>query len=444
MLKDYIKDRHSVVLYPEMGNFYSCNIEGIVFDIVESKNLTLEKGIYNLDRLGIKLTRGQVVACAFKPLFSSILFIENWTVVHLDRNIENVHPSNLIWVPPTGGQVCPEDNSYRVVPVNGRFAIDDAGNCFDRLHLRKAVTSSNSAGYVHLSYSNYSNKSCKLGVHTSQLLSLGGYDSTVLTLVPNHEDGVKNNNARYNLKWSTKSSNLKHAYKNRLRGGAKEVEMLDLLTMQISKFPSISALASFLETKEMKLSSFISQNPLIPYMGRYCFKFTDVPYEWPEYPKQKLQDFLDRRERLLATKMCMVRDISNGTVYVANSPKDLGKLIGFDWNTIRTAFKFQENNLSGIPRLWPFKGYEFRWGNDPLRVEGRNYSAEEIAAFSDSVKINKPLQVNWHGGEVKVYCNLFDLSKEITVPSRPTIKKLLYENGGSYDFGKFKITRLVY
>lgn len=144
-----------------------------------------------------------------------------------------------------------EPIEWRDIPGFNRYQISNKGTCRRKkdgviLNARKYVTSK---GY-YLGVSVIGDLWGSKGVTLQQLVALGfhgtppyvdEYDETKWEV--NHIDGNKLNNHPSNLEWVTRSGNLIHAHKTRLRKESVPVTMKDTITGETVQYYSIGDFA---------------------------------------------------------------------------------------------------------------------------------------------------------------------------------------------------------
>lgn len=446
MLSNFIKSIQSGVV-PATNDRYLVKITGEIVDLSTNTAVNVVDGqVSLLYKTGLKtVSVAVVVASVFKPIYKSDDFIYNWDIVHLNGDRDDVHPSNLVWRPPPGGQTIQESDGFYVEPITGRYAVSRDGLVFDRFRSMPYNPTSNVAGYLMISFKGYNGERSKVGVHRAVALALLPYDRNINHFVVNHKNGDKTANHVDNLEFVSHSVNNAHSMLSGLRDVLRPVRMLDLFTEEESKFASISDAARYLSVNSGSIHKSMFSNPFHPILDRYVFKPEDAHYGWPKFDMLKLREMEERKKIHLSMKECMAMDIREGKLYVAPNPSELSKLIGFTVDEIKTALRIENGGENTrTPRIWPYKNFDFRWLNHKDTRPYRQYSNEEIEAFKDKVFITKPLKVKHVNGSVKIYCSLYDLSLDITTPSRPHIKKMLEVGGGKYKFDNFEIEYLRY
>lgn len=378
------------------------------------------------------------VAMRHKPIYDSESFIETWDILFIDGNPDNLSPDNLLWRPPVNGTPCPGVIGFKVIPIDGRFAVSDSGEVYDRKNKCRYTPSVTEVGYLNISIENENGKSSKIGVHRAIILANGEYDENVVNMVTNHIDGNKRNNTRPNLELVTYGENNRHAVRTKLRDVSTPIDMMDLETMETMRFDSMDDIAAHLGINSGNVHYYVNRKTLYPLRGRYVFKYSDAPFDWPKYDMSKIEAINYKAK----VNECLARSIVDGKIYVAENPYRLARSIGLTSDQIKTAMKLASCERGGsAPRKWPYCGYDFRWYHGSDANNFRNYSAEEIDAFKDATVITNPLRVTHSDGTKVVYTSMYKLSEDIKTPIRQDITNALKDTG-SFDFGKFVIEYL--
>lgn len=155
-------------------------------------------------------------------------------------------------------------------------------------------------------------------------------------------------------------NNNRHALKSGLRPVYRPVDIKDVISGEVWNFNSISEASDILNVNTGHIMVLIRDRPLYPHFGRFAFKYADAPFDWPTYDINavRLQD-KTYREKLLE-KAVVVRDIKSTELIIYANMASAGKAIGFTLDDMKTAFRIGSDSF-GQPKLWPYKGYEFRW-----------------------------------------------------------------------------------
>ena len=91
----------------------------------------------------------------------------------------------------------------------------------------------------------------------------------------NHNDGNRLNNAAYNLEWCSQSTNIIHAYDNRLNKSANPLTMYDNDTHAVREFRSVKELSDFFGISPSNINPLLRCSDKYPIMGRYTVVMND-------------------------------------------------------------------------------------------------------------------------------------------------------------------------
>lgn len=132
--------------------------------------------------------------------------------------------------------------------------------------------------YLDVNISNDEGIRKKISVHRLVGLTFNDPPENFRELDIDHKDNNKHNNRSDNLKWCTRSYNVKEAYLTGANKYSHKVEMLDLDTKEIIKFNSFNEVGEYLNIgKKMGLNVTLGHRDK-PYRDRYVFKLTSLNY----------------------------------------------------------------------------------------------------------------------------------------------------------------------
>lgn len=384
------------------NNLYKLSIDGILTDMSNvsikefDENGNIE--IWYLDKLRV-LNKSFLMAITFKPVYDSYNFIFDWKVLFIDDNSKNIHPSNLVWKPPSGGQLCPEDERFYVIPGFSRHGISKDGVFYNRA-TEKVLKSRLSGGYVNTSVYTDSGHLTVIGTHRALGLTFLDYPATVDDITVNHKDGVKNNNILTNLEWATYSENNIHAMDIGLRKSRKVGSVKDFINNTTITFKSLTKAANYLGIDSGSLLTRYLRYPNGLIKQRYCFRYSDDARPWPIFTPEQLDDVQKAASRRKENKECVAYNFLTGVTTIASYPCQLASIIGIHKDYLRTA-------LDSI-KPWPVKNYICYYLKSPKNIP--TFSDEEKEAFKDRSGIISPISLIKKDGTMKVFVSSRELS----------------------------------
>lgn len=347
------------VVIPYTGYRYWINSKRVVFDRLNGKVLpTCDK--VEIDILGaIRLVdMDWLVATAFKPMHKAESFILNWTTIRIDPKSDD--PDNLLWVPPKGGQECPEKEGYFIIPGYSKSAINVKGDVLYRVTGNiRSIEKRYGKKYLSLSLRGDNDIRETIPHHRAVGYALVPYDNRVRGLTINHKNGIKTDNHPDNLEWTTYGENNKHAMMTGLRDVYRRVSVKDHWENKTTVYISLSDCAEKMDmpgTGMIVLYATIRSHLL--YKHRYSFVYENElsskshPVHDPEILKDRYRQDEERKKNF----ECAAYNIRTKQLIIAPDRKSMAKLLGLEKEHLRTA-------LSG-KYVVPQHGYLFSYLKD--------------------------------------------------------------------------------
>lgn len=226
---------------PVSGNKYSININGQI----KNSDETLVKTTFdsNGDLVAwMYLWNGWnnykvaiLIAHVFKPTFIPFMHWDKLTVLFLDGDKRNIHPSNLVWKFPIGL----ESNKYpgyAFIPCFSKYVINKEGVLLNYKTGKEIVFSIVKKGYRRTSVMTDLNSPFTIGRHRLLCLAWLDYPVNVDAMHVNHINGIPGNDDINNLEWITPKGNVYHALRAGLRIDGKEVLVRNVKTGIITSY----------------------------------------------------------------------------------------------------------------------------------------------------------------------------------------------------------------
>jgi hypothetical protein len=425
MMGRYLLD--SKLEVPHTGGRYTLTPEGILHDNITNKTIAKDStGCVEIVCLGSSLKEEMAwfMAMTYKPLMNiELLFALSWSVLFIDGDKNNVHPRNLIWQPPKGGQLCHEAVDFYVIPGYTGYAVSMSGQIWSRysqrhLSTRKAKPNIDNS-YVNVSVVSDIGEKTVLGVHRAMGLALLPFTADVWKMTVNHQDGKKWNNVLSNLEWATYSKNNTHAMDLDLRKSRDPVTVKDYWTGDVMDFPSMAHAAEYLDMESGHIWYRLNKAQSVVFDYRYGIMYTDLDNAWPEHDAVELRSQKAAREERLKDLGCAATNIYTGESFAADGPGELGRMIGLTKDQVVTALDTDSRWPAGNHLIWYLKNPR------PERVFGE----EELIAFKDQFGIRKPVILTKSDGSHQVFVMLGDCAQALNM-HRETLRSQLERRGG--------------
>lgn len=380
-----------------------------------------------------------VIALTYKPLFNAKSFMCKWTVMCVDGDTSNMHPSNLIWLPEAGGTPCPEAEGFYVVPGCTRNAVSKDGSVVSRAYLWRGGKNTPRTGevktrrssrdnYVRCSkYDDITGKGSDT-VHRLMGLALLPYTADVDDLTINHKDGQKHRNSVDNLEWATYGENNSHALDTGLRVARRAVRVYDHWENHEQLYQSISAAAQYLRKNsgyvhEVAVSS---GEKLID--NRYALKFSTEMSGWRILDADILREKAARSLEVRQNRACVAIDLFTGATVVGENPGQLAKMLKLTKDQVETFLH--------SPSPFPHFGMTFQWLSEgPKRCD---FTPEEVSAFRQYATVKNAYRVYPSDGSPYIVVGMKELLARL--PRCPIHK--LDKSGSSVVFERLCVARL--
>lgn len=146
----------------------------------------------------------------------------------------------------------------RKYPGFSKYAISDCGQVWNLISKKQISTSPCRLGYIRVWITSDQKERKVFSVHrlVGELFVKG---KTGLKNEINHLNGIKDDNRAVNLEWTTRSRNLKHAYKTGLHKGKSKTlrnkAILDLLDLGYTQ----NALSDIFEVSQANISQVLKR-----------------------------------------------------------------------------------------------------------------------------------------------------------------------------------------
>lgn len=240
---------------------------------------------------------------------------------------------------------------YYRIPGFSRHLISAVGKIIDK-ETQTEVSQHKSTGYMYSCiYSDVAKRNISVGVHRLMALAFCG-PKPHMKSIPNHIDGVKDNNVAGNIQWTNYTGNILHAYQTGLRTDNRPILAKDLRDGSITRYYSASACASEFGVSSERIWRNVRDNTGNIYFNYYVFRYEDDERPWPNLNADDIGK-INNGEPKPALAYCL----SDGVILIAGSISELSKITGVKAGTIAYAI--------GTGRQYPVAGYLFKQMKDP-------------------------------------------------------------------------------
>lgn len=200
----------------------------------------------------------ELVAFAFKCPKLPFKYWNQLTVEFLDKDVTNIHPSNLVWRFPKMLGI-EDNNGFCYIPMFSRYLVNREGVVFDSIS-KRVMTAYYKKGYYVYSLIPDIGPRAPLMRHRAICLAFKDYPTEVDNRQVNHINGCCGDDWLENLEWVTCSENRIHAVKNGLTSVNKPIVVTNLNSQESVEYKTLKDYCddknnSFVATHRMLQSS---------------------------------------------------------------------------------------------------------------------------------------------------------------------------------------------
>lgn len=163
-------------------------------------------------------------------------------IMHVDGDLRNYHPGNLVWKFPEGGLESHLKGFY-YVPGYSYYLVNREGEVYSTAVKRLISPYVDGSGYFMYGVQPDIGDRTICGQHRLLALAFLPYPANVDILDVNHIDGIKQNNAIVNLEWASRKRNCDHAYSSGLRTDNVPVLVKNIFSGEVKEFYSFEEAA---------------------------------------------------------------------------------------------------------------------------------------------------------------------------------------------------------
>ena len=256
-------------------------------------------------------------------------------------------------------------------------------------------------------------------------------------LLPNHINGIKQDNRLENLEWTTYSGNLLHAYKAGLRNDNTPILVKDLRTNEVIRFYSLQECARFFNVNGSIIFLYLKSGNI----GKLCFEFYIMIREGMEWPDVGSE--LIGKHRNGSRKDLYVRDMETNKVHIFDSMSLAAEFIGLSPAGITMSLKrarskgllksvngkFELAYLDGVYLLTDNKAAAVRMRHPVKPMGPRKPRGPKRVETTDLIT-----------GDVCTYESISHLAHKLN-KKKGAVQKYIHKNNGIL-YGKFRVRYL--
>jgi DNA-binding phage protein len=240
---------------------------------------------------------------------------------------------------------------YYEIPNHSKNHISPYGVVIDAV-TGNVVSTHKSTGYVYVCIHHDDIDAVKpIGIH--RLLAMAFYGPPPSEkAIPNHRDGVKDNNFKSNIEWSSYSGNIDHAYRNNLRTDNRPILVKDLRDGSVMRFHAMAECARHFNVSTERIWRNVRDNTGNIYFNYYVFRFEDDTRPWPALTSKDIGKVNNGE-----SKETLALELETRQVIEGQSISQIATETGVKMTTVAYALR--------TGKQYPVKGYVFKLKNDP-------------------------------------------------------------------------------
>lgn len=321
-------------------------------------------------------------------------------------------------------------DSFHPIQTFDRYLINKNDEIYDVLEKRILIPEYWNE-YVYFSvYKNNSVKKSLLGLHQAKALAFIPLPDNLKSigyakLTVNHIDGIKRNNEISNLEWATYQENQEHAGKLGLTTKCIPIQVMDVDTKEIVKYPSAkkASVALGLSKDQVLLRLRFVQQRVFPERKQYRIDAGDEPWIVNENIEASIEEYGNQNKVL-------VKNTDTGEILEFSSQAEACMLIKYSIGCLSERLKSETQ-----PWFPPCYMVKRKTNCDPFRIKFDKYLEIENIGRSTKVIVTKTVT-----GEKKIFLSAKACADHygiLTTTLNHRLQKRNADNRSYYDDVKF-------
>ena len=236
----------------------------------------------------------------------------------------------------------------------------------------------------------------------------------------NHKDGIKINNAKGNLEWSTVSQNVTHAYMAGLRNDNRPILARDLETGKEERFYSLQSCARSFDVNGSLIRHYLKGRRDKPWRKKWVFIYEGE--KWPELDKSHITD-----SGMLGARDIIAVPVDGGTKIIFPGINAAAKVVGVKRGTI--GWYLRRLGKDGSNR---HKGYDWYYLSEYIGDLRNVEKKGSISAKRGTLPKRTPKRVretDLKTGDIKEWESLWVLADH-TGWKKNSLEKAIWRNNG--------------
>lgn len=241
---------------------------------------------------------------------------------------------------------------FYVIPGYMGYAITEAG---DVINLETRVIlkgSKNPDGYINFRLKGDTGHTLTLGLHRLMGLAFDKPEGDITALVVNHLSGVKSDNCRTNLEWTTHRGNIEHAGALGLTEKCQPISVRDVDNNSVIKYPSIIACANALGFSKDAINYRVKVGEERIFPERKQYRHGHGDHAW--FQPRNLTCAMAENG---TSKAILVRDVITGNVVEYGRMSDVAEYFGVSAATVSTW-------MERLNQFVPARLIQIKWKSD--------------------------------------------------------------------------------